>query len=200
VDPGQSPPARPARLRIVLGVAAAVVLLAVLGFTVGWVLHGSGTTRTGASTAPSSAAPTSAAPIPTLAPLALPDVTGRDFVVARQQLRDLSLGVQLVFADSGDSRAVRQTEPAPGSPVDRGITIKVYVSGTAPLLVPPDVVGRPCNDAGKAVADAGLYPQYLTGRHGIVTAQHPPAGAAGVHWNDQTRLTCTDAASVPPSP
>lgn len=177
--------------------AAAVVLLAVLGFAVGWVLRGSGTTRTSASPAPS-AGPSSAAPIATLAPLALPDVTGRDFVVARQQLRDLLLGVQLVFAGRGDSRAVRQTVPAPGAPVDQGITIKVYVSGAAPLLVPPDVVGRPCNEAGRALADAGLYPQYPTGRHGTVTVQDPAAGAPGVHWNDQTRLTCTGGASGPP--
>jgi hypothetical protein len=196
VNPGQSPLARPARLRIVLGVAAGVVLLAVLGFTVGWLVHGSGTTRTSTSPAPSAAA-SSPAPIATLGPLTLPDVTGSDFAVARQQLRDLSLGVQLVFASQGDSRTVQQTVPSPGTPVDRGLTIKVYVSGTAPLLVPPDVVGQPCNEAGKALADAGLYPQYPTGRRGTVAFQDPAAGAPGVHWNDQARLTCADTSPSP---
>ncbi len=178
--------------------AAFVVVLGMVGAGVGWALHGIGSARVSASAPPSAGEPvppspvaSGATPVARLAPLALPDVTGSDFVVARQRLRDLQLGVQLVFAKQGDARTVAQTVPAPGSPVDRGTTVKVYVSGVAPVLMPPDVVGRSCNEAGRSLADAGLYPQYPNGRHGTVTAQDPPGNAAGVHWNDQVKLACT---------
>ncbi len=186
-------------MRIVLGVAAGVVVLAVVGFAVGWALRGAAPVP--AAHRPSTAPATSAADDgSTLGPLVLPDYAGQDFVGARQRMRDLQLGVQLVFAAQGDSRMVERTEPVAGTPVRAGITVKVYVSGAAPELVLPDVVGRGCNEGGKALADAGLYPRYPTGRQGTVAAQDPGAGAPGVHWNDQIALTCTGGGSSPPTP
>jgi beta-lactam-binding protein with PASTA domain len=192
----------------VFGVAAGVVVLAMLGFVIGWALHSSGSTTAQPATSatppsPSASPAASETPSPvqsitlvTLGPLVLPDLTGQDFISSRWQLRDLQLGVQLVF-DPGASAAtgvpdgaVERTQPAAGEPVAPGITVKLYVSGTAPLLAPPDVVGRACNEAGKAVADSGLYPQYPGGRQGTVTSQDPAANDTGVHWNDQVQLFC----------
>lgn len=203
------PLSRGTRLRIVFGVAAGVVVLAMLGFVIGWALHGSDRASAGpanSATPPTpppspSASPTaSASPSPAQrgipGPFALPNLTGQDFISSRQQLRDLQLGVQLVFEPGASAAAavpdgsVERTEPVASTLVKPGITVKLYVAGAAPLLVPPNVVGSPCNEAGKAVAAAGLYPQYPTGRQGTVTSQDPTADDTGVHWNDQVRLFC----------
>ena len=208
VNSGQPPHSRGARLRLVFGVAAGVVVLAMLGFVIGWALHGSSrataqpaTSATPPSTSPSAAdsespSPAQSVTLVTLGPLTLPNLSGQDFISSRRQLRNLQLGVQLYFdpgaaaAPGVPEGAVERTQPAAGEPVAPGITVKVYVSGAAPLLTPPDVVGRACNEAGKAVADAGLYPQYPSGRQGTVRSQDPTPNDTGVHWNDEVRLFC----------
>lgn len=186
-------------LGVILGVVAGVLLLALLAAVVVQLASGPGAKNTTAT--PPSPPATSAAPLtPTpLGPLTLVDYAGRDFIAVRAELRDLQLGVQLIFGQQGDSRAVDHTVPPAGTPIDRGITIKVYVVGAAPVLVPPDVVGHPCNNAGRELAAAGVYPQYPTGRSGVVTVQDPPGGAAGVHWNDRIRISCGSAAPSEPA-
>ncbi|MBO0867795.1 MAG: penicillin-binding protein, partial [Micromonosporaceae bacterium] len=150
---------------------------------------------------PSPAVSSLAPPAPSpLAPLTLVDYSGRDFIEVRTELRGLQLGVQLIFGGDGASQAVDHTVPPAGTPIDPGITVKVYVRGAAPLLVPPDVVGHPCNDAGRELAAAGVYPRYPTGRGGTVTAQDPAGGASGVHWNDTIRISCGPAAPSRPGP
>ncbi|HEX6500985.1 MAG TPA: PASTA domain-containing protein [Micromonosporaceae bacterium] len=129
-------------------------------------------------------------PIESLQPLVMPDLVGQDFADARRTLRGFQLGVRLVFAADGTDRSVRATDPPAGAPVPKGITVKVYVRGAAPLLTPPDLVGRSCNEAGHDAAEAGLYPQYPSGRSGVVTAENPSPDADDVHWNDTIYLYC----------
>jgi hypothetical protein len=199
-DPMAPEPAPgPRRTGVLLGVVTGLILLALVALLIARQVGGGGHPVAAPSPSPSaSPSPEPASPTP-LAPLALPDYSGQDFITVRQQLRDLQLGVTLIFNAQGTGQAVDHTVPAAGAAVDRGITVKVYVSGPAPLLVPPNVVGQPCNEGGRLIAAAGLSPRYPAGRTGAVTAQDPPAGSDGVHWNDQTRLTCDPTVSPGPT-
>ena len=207
-DPGSD------RMRLVLGGGLAVVLLALVGAGGGWLLAGepdraaAPAATTGTPSAPSSAPPTTAprtspAERPTWsrttapAGLTVPEVVGTDFVAARQQLRDRKLGWQLVFG-TGTGRSVERTSPAPGTPVRRGVTVTLWVSGPAPAVPVPDVVGANCDDAADDLVDAGLYPRYRTGHRGPVTAQEP-AGGAAAHWNDPVGLSCGGEAGGAPA-
>lgn len=188
-----------------IGTVAAVVVVGVGSAVAGWVFATRYSPR-GQHAAQASPTPTAAptlssepSPAESLRPLVMPDLVGQDFVAARRTLRGLQLGVQLVFADQGDDSSVRATDPPAGAPVPKGITVKVYVRGAAPELSPPDLVGEPCNDAGHEAADAGLYPQYPSGRAGVVTAEDPSPGAADVRWNDTIKVYCgaTPSSSAP---
>jgi hypothetical protein len=142
-----------------------------------------------------------ATPTPTVAPtetapptgtFPVPDVTTGDFQAARTKIRELRLGWQLVFegADPADG-SVRATEPAAGTQVKRGATIKIFVRGAAPLATVPAVTGLPCAQAATAIVDSGLYPQYETGRQGVVQSQTPTAtDPATLRWNDRVRIAC----------
>jgi hypothetical protein len=163
--------------------------------------------RSSATPAPTSEAPTptptpTATPTPTPTPtvtptagptvFALPDLTTVDFTTARQRLRDLRLGWRLVFEGTTDDPGVRATDPAAGTPVHRGITVKVFVRGAAPPATVPAVVGLTCPAAADAIVNAGLYPQYASSsRDGLVVAQTPAAtDPADLHWNDMVHIQC----------
>ncbi|PGH41163.1 penicillin-binding protein [Micromonospora sp. WMMA1996] len=208
----------PGRTRLFLGGALAVVLLAVIGASGGWVLAGE-PDRPAASSGvvPSGGVATSGPPATPSAPstrpaddrpsgprsrtpsgLTVPDLVGADFARARQELRDRRLGWRLVFG-AGSGRAVERTSPGPGEPVKRGVTVTVWVAGPAPAVTVPDVGALSCADAADDLVEAGLYPRYRSGRQGPVTGQEPAAGSAA-RWNDQIALTCGDAPTASPSP
>jgi PASTA domain-containing protein len=213
---GDSEAPRQSRLRLLAGVAGAVVVLAALGATGGWLLAGSNGDNQGSggrsprpSTSPSSSpssdytsAPASSAEpsrpestAPGTDQFSLPDVTGSDFVAARQRLRDLKLGVQLVFGGTGDDRSVEGTVPPPGTAVRGGVTVKLQVRGAPPSLAVPRLVGMTCAAAGKAAADAGFTPQYLPEKVGIAVGQDPEPFAEA-HWSDRLRLSCEAGAGT----
>jgi len=123
---------------------------------------------------------------------ALPDVTTVDFPTARTKIRELRLGWQLVFEGTDPADAsVRATEPAAGTPVRKGMTVKVFVRGAAPLATVPGVTGVPCAQAAALIVDHGLYPTYETGREGVVLTQTPAAAdPPTLHWNDKVRISC----------
>jgi hypothetical protein len=142
---------------------------------------------------PASPSPTTA-PSQTAAPdtFGVPDVTTADFQTARTKLRSLKLGWQLVF-EGGDpaDASVRATEPAAGTPVRKGTTIKIFVRGAAPLATVPEVKGKPCAEAAGLIVEQGLYPAYDTGRDGTVLNQTPAAtDPPASHWNDQVHIGC----------
>jgi hypothetical protein len=139
---------------------------------------------------------------PTTAPgsFALPDVTGSGFEAARIQLRGLKLGVALVFEGASGNHTVRATDPTPGASVKSGITVKLFVRGPAPEATVPGVVGLPCGQAADIIVEQGLFPQYPTGRQGVVLSQDPvPPPAEPLHWNDNVKISC-GLASPSPSP
>jgi hypothetical protein len=122
---------------------------------------------------------------------ALPDLAGLDFRAARTKVRELKLGWRLTFEGTGSDASVRATEPAAGTLVKRGDTVKILVKGSAPVATVPNVKGLPCADAAALVVDAGLYPQYPTGRDGVVLSQTPSASdPATLRWNDEVTLSC----------
>lgn len=196
--------ARRGRPGMIAAIVAGVLVLAVIGGAVGWLAAGDAVdvAGPGGTSAPPTAEPAisptyateaSASAAPTGQPaagFALPAVTGLDFQQARRQLRDLKLGVQLVFAASGDDARVERTEPAAGATVQRGRTIKVYVRGQAPLATVPGVVGLACSEAAATVVDHGLFPRYPTGRTGTVWRQDPEPGTGTLRWNDQVTIEC----------
>ena len=121
----------------------------------------------------------------------LPDLATVDFMTARATVRDLKLGWSLVFEGSGDSAAVRVTEPAAGTFVTRGLTVKIYVMGVAPLVAVPEVRDLSCSGAGDRIVDSGMYPQYDNGRVGSVTWQAPvPTAQPILRWNDLVTIHC----------
>ncbi|MEU4633046.1 MULTISPECIES: PASTA domain-containing protein [Micromonospora] len=201
----------PGRARLFLGGGLAVVLLAVIGGSAGWILAGdpdrpaaSGEATpvvTASTSAPATTPPATTAPTGTRtstpAGLTVPEVVGVDFEQARRELRDRRLGWRLVFG-TGAGRSVERASPAPGTPVKRGVTVSLFVTGPAPAVSVPDVGALSCSDAADDLVDAGLYPRYGTGRQGPVTTQEPVAGSPA-RWNDQVVLTCGDTRSESPS-
>ncbi|MFG2056400.1 PASTA domain-containing protein [Micromonospora sp. NPDC048930] len=200
----------PDRTRLLLGGGLAVVLLAVIGASGGWMLAGEPERPVStASTPPAPVAEVSTAAPPstpserptgtrttTAAGLTVPELVGIDFEDARQQLRDRKLGWRLVFG-TGSDRSVLRTSPEPGTPVRRGVTVTLWVAGSAPAVSVPDLAALDCGDAADDLVEAGLYPRYRAGRKGEVTAQDPVAGAPA-HWNDPVALTCGAAPSAGP--
>ncbi|MEU0156568.1 PASTA domain-containing protein [Micromonospora fulviviridis] len=204
----------PDRTRLLLGGGLAMVLLAVIGASGGWVLAGepdrpaappaaaSGTPSVDA-TSPTAAAPSAADDRPTgtrtttAGGLTVPQLVGTDFEQARRELRDRKLGWRLVFG-SGSGRTVERTSPEPGTPVKRGVTVTLWVAGPAPAVSVPDLLAQSCADAADDLVAAGLYPRYRTRRQGPVTAQDP-AGGSSARWNDPVTLTCGDDPATTPT-
>ncbi|MFE9689900.1 PASTA domain-containing protein [Micromonospora sp. NPDC005806] len=203
----------PDRTRLLLGGGLAVVLLSVIGASGGWLLAGEPdnpvppaaavSTPPGPSDDPPTGQPPTAGPerptatrTTTAGGLTVPEVVGADFVAARRELRDRKLGWRLVFG-TGSGRSVERTSPAPGTPVRRGVTVTLWVTGPAPIVSVPDLVAQDCGDAADDLVEAGLYPRYRTGRRGPVTVQDP-VGGASARWNDPVALTCGDAPAATP--
>jgi hypothetical protein len=199
---------------LIAAVGTAVVVLAVIGATAGWVLAGRDSKDTGnpgpsvtpgASAGPSVSVDTgepSEVPVPSAGSIPsdafrLPDVTNVDFELAFKQLRALRLGVTVHFQQTGDDRLVQRTVPVAGQYVRKGNTIHLYVPGRTPKATVPGVTGLPCNQAGTIVYDHGFIPRYVTGRDGVVNLQDPAPPNDTARWNDPLKLYCGAAGATP---
>ena len=184
-----------ATLILLLGVAGAVFGIHVANVNATTVLNTPSATPSVTTTTPTTGptfptgGPTSSGPPDTFA---LPDLAGQDFQAARQKVRDLKLGWRFVFEGTDGDHTVRATDPAANASVHKGVTIKIFVTGPAPLATVPDVKGQPCSAAADAIVEAGLYPHYDTpARAGAVTDQTPLAtDPPSLHWNDEVHITC----------
>lgn len=206
------------RAPLLIGGGLAFVLLATVGAAAGWVLAGpdepssTDPPAVAASTALTSApAPTSAAPSPaaqpaTVAPttprttapaepskppagyVTVPDLVGDGFEGVRSDLRDRKLGWRLIFG-TGLGEKVERLDPAPGTRVSHGTTVKVYVAGPAPEAEVPDLDDYDCADAAATIVERGFYPRYRTGRVGKVSSQDPEPDVTR-HWNDEVAISC----------
>lgn len=209
-------PDRPNRAAVVASAAVATVLLATIGATGGWVLarndsappvNEAGPTATTAAPSPTktpkarpsnttpSGGKTTAASVPA-GQFALPDFAGQSFQEVRQDLRDRGLGWQLIFGNGGEDSSVVRTDPAAGANVRKGTTIKVYVSGAAPLTEVPDVVGLPCGQAQERMVEAGFGLNYPYGKTGPVVRQEPRPGER-LRWNGTVVLYCGTPTDLP---
>ncbi|GIG98123.1 hypothetical protein Pma05_46960 [Plantactinospora mayteni] len=196
------------RTGLFAGAAVGLVICAVVGALGGYLLAGGGdpeppfdagrTTPTVEATEQSPRSTPSRTPSrrpsstpPPIGQMILPDLVGKDFQRAREELRGLGLGVQFVFGSAGDDPSVASTNPRGGTAVKRGITVRVTVVGAAPEVVVPALAGESCKQAARRLVDDGLYPNYPTGERGEVRDQEPPGGTV-LRWNDRVRLYCSD--------
>jgi hypothetical protein len=142
------------------------------------------------SVSPTTTPPVTTPPVTTPADsFALPKLAGLNFKDARTTVRDLKLGWTLKFEGNGTDQTVRDTTPAAGTLVQKGVSVTIVVKGTAPLAVVPNIVGKPCSQAADLIVEAGLYPDYKTAaRTGTV---QPAATPTGLRWNDKMALTCS---------
>jgi beta-lactam-binding protein with PASTA domain len=198
-------------------IATSVAVLAIIGATGGYLLANTTTTAepttsatpTASAPAPSASAEASASPSysPTSMPSSgtLPPGVGADFREYFTQLRELKLGVTVIFGEAGEPGKVIRTEPAAGAPIRNGLNIKVYAAGEPPVVEVPTVLGMKCRTAGGAtgLGKVGLLPSY-SGEDpddSVVIAQSPdPATGGTAHWNDRVALTCGQPTSPSPSP
>jgi hypothetical protein len=208
------PPRQGLSPTMVAVIATSVAVLAIIGATGGYLLANT-TTTAGPTTTPTPHAPSPSASAepspstvysPTSQPSSgtLPNGAGADFRAYFAQLRDLKLGVTVIFGEPGEPGTVTRTEPAAGAPIRNGLNIKVYAAGDPPVVEVPNVLGMKCRTAGGAagLGKVGLTPSYSGDDpdDSVVIAQSPdPAAGGTAHWNDRVALTCGQAASPSPS-
>ena len=203
-DGNAGPGTGPDRLTLVLGGGLATVLLATVGATAGWVLAGSDDDRTDpvATGSPSPTASVTSGPVlQTTAPATpsrpspsgprVPDVVGRDFDDAQDELEKRGLRWRLVFG-RGTGREVERTYPVAGTSVNPGRTVTLSVSGPPPAVKVPDVAGDDCADAAEDLAGEGFRVVYTLRRSGSVLKQEPTGGSQA-RWGDPVALWCGDA-------
>jgi PASTA domain len=203
----------------VLGAIAAFLVLAAVGATLGWTLTDVPPAAAAPPASSSSSSPAgpsaSPEPQPTQAPPSTPATTpgnngsgipdyaaaGTLFTAARDELRGRGVAVVLIFASSGNAQTVNRTDPPAGSPVSRGMTVKIYVNGVAPPLgVPPIPNNTKCSDWGRQLVSIGfLIAGYHGGRSKPVTAESPDQNNPNTVWNQQITLTCGDDNPQPSS-
>jgi eukaryotic-like serine/threonine-protein kinase len=103
---------------------------------------------------------------------------------AEQQIRAAHL---VPFVKKGPSEKYKKgivfkQDPDPGSKVDKGGTVTIFVSTGPPKVTVPTVKGKTWSDAQQALSDLGFKPEehFVPGgkTKGIVTATDPPAGTA----------------------
>src|SRR5436190_21693465 len=109
--------------------------------------------------------------------------TGEPQAQAEQQIHAAHLvpSVQHGSSERYKKGIVFKQDPDPGSKVDKGGTVTIWVSTGPPKVKTPDVKGQQWTDAQQALTDAGLVPveHFVPGKtKGQVTATDPPAGAA----------------------
>lgn len=147
-----------------------------------------------ATTKPPSPSPTatpSPSPTPTVSPgsIPLPKLSGLNFKDARTIVRDLKLNWVLTFEGANNDQAVRDTNPAFGTLVQKGTTVTIFVKGAAPAATPPVITGKQCGTAAELIVDAGLYPDYKSAARTGTVLLAPPQ--VGLRWNDKMTLTCS---------
>ncbi len=150
-------------------------------------------TATAGPTETGSAGPTASPTATGEAAFPLPDLAGLTFQAARQKVRELKLGWRLQFGSAGTDPTVHGSDPPANAAVTKGVTVKILVSGAAPLVSVPDIRNQPCAQAADAIIEAGLYPHYDTSaRAGTVVTQLPLASdPQTLRWNDELHLLCS---------
>jgi serine/threonine-protein kinase len=103
-----------------------------------------------------------------------------------------------------DTGQVYKQDPPPGTKVDKGSTVTIWVStGKPQVTIPSDLVGKTWEDASKELTDLGLKPeQHLVpggATAGIVTGTAPAPGKTAT-VGDTVRLNVTKGPVITPVP
>ena len=198
--------------------AATLLVLAVVGWSVGWLAaDGEGKAQglgdPSPSVAVSSAPPPPPSPTPDASPdqtppptatpeptrsntFAMPDLRGQHFIAARKEATSRKLGVNVRFdaEGRGEDGTVVATNPEPDLYVWPGLTITLYVKGPAPDVEVPELIGQPCGQAKDMLVDRGLtIHSYPSGEEGNVYKTDPVAGTR-LKWNGRVMLYCSTSA------
>jgi serine/threonine-protein kinase len=116
--------------------------------------------------------------------VAAPNCEGLPVSACRTLAEDKGLTVEVVGREVSDRPAgtVLEQDPAPNEMVDRGTTLEVVVSRGAQLVVVPNVIGDPVDEARDRLEDLGFV--VFVDRQpndeveeGLVFEQDPPPGA-----------------------
>ncbi len=115
------------------------------------------------------------------APVPVPDVSGKTFDDASQQLTAAGFTVARAddFSDTVDKDKVIGTDPASGQGANRGVQVVVHVSKGPEMVAVPNLVGKTLDAAQAQLQAAGFAvdtQSYLPGR--LVRAQSPAANTS----------------------
>jgi eukaryotic-like serine/threonine-protein kinase len=126
--------------------------------------------------------------------VSVPDVVGQDEAVARSQLEDLHLIVDVDTKDSDEPEGtVIGQSPGPGSQLERDERVTIVVSTGAGSVIVPDVVGQSEEAARARLGGVGLSVDLIEqetedrGDDGRVLEQAPAPGSR-VHSGDQVTI------------
>jgi len=164
-----------------------IIPLLIIGafITVGYVVFSSNTT-------------------PTDAKVKMPDLATQQVDYAKAELTKLGLTAEVIeeFDAENDVDTVIKTDPAQDVEVDKGSTVKVYVSkGPKKVKVPEGLIGMSADDANQLLADAGLKGSIKTKNssraQGKVFQTDPEAGAQVEEGGTVTLYIPKQLASVP---
>ncbi len=126
--------------------------------------------------------------------ISLPDVLGEDVTVARSQLEDLGLIVDInTKDDDAPEGTVIGQDPGPGSELERNDRVTLIASTGAGSVIVPDVVGQSEDAARSRLQGAGLSVDVIEqetderGDDGRVLEQAPPPGSR-IRGGDQVTI------------
>ena len=162
VPPGQESPPVPWWRRVPVLLGAGILVMAL--FAAGWAL------------------------MPEKA-VALPDVVGISTEEAEEHLTALELDLVVHFEETYDDAvapgSVAESTPSPGSAVERGAEVLLWVSAGPRFVVIPDVAGGTENDARDMLREAGFTDIEVVQEHsaeeppGTVLSSEPAVGEEG---------------------
>ncbi|WP_285733337.1 PASTA domain-containing protein [Nocardiopsis sp. ATB16-24] len=162
VPPGQEGPPVPWWRRVPVLLGAGILVMAL--FAAGWAL------------------------MPEKA-VALPDVVGISTEEAEEYLTALELDLVVHFEETYDDAvapgSVAESTPSPGSAVERGAEVLLWVSAGPRFVAIPDVVGGTENDARDMLREAGFTDIEVVQEHsaeeppGTVLSSEPAVGEEG---------------------
>lgn len=125
----------------------------------------------------------------------VPNVINQSEGEARAAIQGAGLGVDVAEQSSSTIAAgnVIDQDPAPGTRVDPGATVRIVVSSGPEAVQVPGVIGLSPDEAVAVLEDAGLRPNVRTvtvadpNQDGLVIAQAPEAGSTAVA-GDRVRI------------
>lgn len=197
--------------------ATTMLVLAIVGWSIGWLAGGTATpvgqqspdrtsSPTASATAPKSptGSPTRSASPTTSTTRAdafpMPDLLNKPFRAARTQALNLKLGVEVKFSEANPSKkadgTVLRTQAEAKDLVWPGLTIFLYVAGPAPAEVVPYEIGKDCVAAKDHLVDElGFKIDYPSGRNGKVY-KTDPGGASVAPWGSEIKLYCSPSGAA----